>query len=91
MLPRVSVVLPRVSVVLPRVSEVLPRVFVVLPKDSAVLPRVSAVLCSVPVVLLMWSGLYGMVLEEVGIWGAAEFLAIRTETSVPRPAETRGQ
>lgn len=36
---------------------------------------------------LMCSGLYGTVLKVVGICGAAEFLAIRTETSVPRPAE----
>lgn len=70
---------------LPRVSAVLLRVSVVLPRVSAVLPR------NVSVILLMWSGLYEMVLEVVGIWGAAEFLVIRTETSVPRPAEKRGQ
>lgn len=75
---------------LPRVSAVLPRVPAVLPRVSAVLPRVSTVLRrNISVVLLMWSGLYGTVLEVVGMWGAAEFLVIRTETSVPRPAEKR--
>lgn len=68
------------------------RVSAVLLRVSAVLPRVSAVLRrNVSVVLLMCSGLYGMVLEVVGAWGATEFLAIRTETSVPRPAEKREQ
>lgn len=38
-------------------------------------------------VFLVCSGLYGTVWKVVRICGATEFLAIRTETSVPRPAE----
>lgn len=38
-------------------------------------------------VFLVCSVLYGTVLKAVEICGAAEFLAIRTATSVPRPAE----
>lgn len=38
-------------------------------------------------VFLMCSRLYGTVWKVVSICGATEFLAIRTETSVPRPAE----